>query len=76
MVDHPRRRGELGERGNVQQGPAGSSPQARGTLMASMWGVDVTGIIPAGAGNSPAVISPRDPTGDHPRRRGELSLSQ
>ena len=53
------------------RGTGGSSPHARGALTNTQ-GIKVgSGIIPACAGSTPAVVPARLAHGDHPRMRGE-----
>ena len=68
---HPRGRGEQG--GQLVAGPvlAGSSPRARGTVVAGAELSPLHRFIPAGAGNSPAICPLPMATTVHPRGRGE-----
>ena len=72
---HPRRRGEHKFAANPGRYRRGSSPQARGTRLATRnpetWGR----FIPAGAGNTWDGLARYDATPVHPRRRGEHFLS-
>ena len=69
--DHPRMRGEH-QSGQWEDGQAlGSSPHARGTQACTIDGVEVTGIIPACAGNTSWRSITGRPWRDHPRMRGE-----
>ena len=70
--DHPRRRGELATQPDTVGDTVGSSPQARGTRRRLSLLARSSGIIPAGAGNSPGLCVRGSWVGDHPRRRGEL----
>ena len=73
--DHPRMRGEHGERLTSLIPPSGSSPHARGTPVCGGIPTWAPGIIPACAGNtSPARDSRKRPR-DHPRMRGEHAIS-
>ena len=72
--DHPRSRGELKCAYVARVSFAGSSPQARGTPSRRRPGMCHPGIIPAGAGNSRRGLRRGWRRGDHPRRRGELSI--
>ena len=68
---HPRRRGEHFKLASISFLPAGSSPQARGTLTPPLDQQSAGGLIPAGAGNtSPSPKHSKTPKA-HPRRRGE-----
>ena len=74
--DHPRMRGErmilrqsLGERN-------GSSPHARGTLVAPQGARAERRIIPACAGNAPPAASGTMWSADHPRMRGERAIAR
>ena len=74
-LDHPRMRGEhLGGAG-VHVGEQGSSPHARGTRFVAHAFVPVVGIIPACAGNTSRIHCIHTACRDHPRMRGEHSLS-
>ncbi len=55
--------------------PAGSSPQARGTLLNRSWLALQTRLIPAGAGNTFRDAMWHAISAAHPRRRGEHGLS-
>ncbi len=68
---HPRRRGEHPRAEHAHHLGAGSSPQARGTLLVEPDGFEYARFIPAGAGNT--CTNPPMPGGHpvHPRRRGE-----
>ena len=69
--DHPRVRGEHCDRCAALGSGLGSSPRARGTLLAPRYRAAFFGIIPACAGNT-ALGYPHDGPGrDHPRVRGE-----
>ncbi len=70
---HPRGRGEhVDDVGMVRRDP-GSSPRARGTLIAFRCDFLNDRFIPAGAGNTPVCASSRAPAPVHPRGRGEHS---
>ena len=74
MSVHPRRRGEhLSGRLHVVI-KAGSSPQARGTLIISPVLVGWSRFIPAGAGNTLAARRRWLSMSVHPRRRGEHAI--
>ena len=73
--DHPRSRGEYGSRLRRRLPGAGSSPLSRGIPALSAQRDPGSRIIPALAGNTRGVQSPRPPSGDHPRSRGEYSLA-
>ena len=68
---HPRMRGE--RRSPIQTTPArpGSSPHARGTLLACLAGRPVVRFIPACAGNAQRRSSTTNGHPVHPRMRGE-----
>ena len=70
-ADHPRIRGEHGDRGGEDGLYAGSSPHTRGARPPRPGKTPASGIIPAYAGSTgPGVFDP--PRGrDHPRIRGE-----
>ena len=71
MGDHPRMRGEhRGWKFRRSKG-LGSSPHARGTRVGSQCGEDLSGIIPAHAGNTTRATPTERDIGDHPRMRGE-----
>ena len=68
---HPRSRGEHVPSGEITQGARGSSPLARGTLLAEMNQKEKLRLIPARAGNT-VLIGSRGAGGvAHPRSRGE-----
>ena len=69
--DHPRMRGEHHRLHNNPFNETGSSPHARGTRIRSTEDAEHRGIIPACAGNTPAISSKPKSTRDHPRMRGE-----
>ena len=75
-TDHPRRRGELSLILQLSPRARGSSPQARGTLYHADTGGIPQRIIPAGAGNSKNSSKHPPQLTDHPRRRGELNITQ
>ena len=68
---HPRRRGEHSRRISARPMISGSSPQARGTLLAAARARRVKWFIPAGAGNTFAKPGTGATSSVHPRRRGE-----
>ena len=69
--DHPRLRGEHAAYGQTDVPFSGSSPLARGALIAPVAVALKRGIIPACAGSTDTKIY-QDPMGeDHPRLRGE-----
>jgi len=53
----------------------GSSPRARGTLVAVLHGCHTTRIIPACAGNTCTGTMPGSRSPDHPRVRGEHAIA-
>ncbi len=70
-TDHPRERGEHGQRPCHRPRDPGSSPRARGTpLCRSVLSV-LPRIIPASAGNTWRHYQCPRPRADHPRERGE-----
>ena len=75
-VDHPRSRGVYRTTCTSVSEPAGSSPLARGLLVAA--GAPAAGyrIIPARAGFTRSPPRPRPPPGDHPRSRGVYSAAR
>ena len=72
--DHPRMRGEHSSASSVQTLCPGSSPHARGTLVARVRIRIVPGIIPACAGNTDDAVVVWCERGDHPRMRGEHTV--
>ncbi len=68
---HPRRRGEHQTRQQHRRNTMGSSPQARGTRLHCVLHRGWWGLIPAGAGNTPASGLTGRKLRAHPRRRGE-----
>ena len=70
---HPRSRGEHACLRLVEATFLGSSPLARGTPPRSSRGAGFSGLIPARAGNTEAVIFLREVDRAHPRSRGEHS---
>ena len=68
---HPRRRGEHSVGRAADLYSAGSSPQARGTLIAEDVQDGLRRFIPAGAGNTVAGVAQAAGPAVHPRRRGE-----
>ena len=69
--DHPRSRGEYLASNSLFGGSAGSSPLSRGIPICDIRWRDSDGIIPALAGNTRRLWSPRRQVADHPRSRGE-----
>ena len=69
--DHPRIRGEHWPPPPPVPGPPGSSPHTRGALSTTNSCVARARIIPAYAGSTGCVCSPRVGCRDHPRIRGE-----
>ena len=69
--DHPRMRGEHQEASNSSVEMQGSSPHARGTLLAVPHLECGRGIIPACAGNTSTCDVYHSRRWDHPRMRGE-----
>jgi hypothetical protein len=69
--DHPRVRGEHELAHLVVSGGDGSPPRARGAQPQPRRPDPPRGITPACAGSTSTVPSPRRPTPDHPRVRGE-----
>ena len=68
---HPRSRGEHAEQIRSLATATGSSPLARGTLFAAIIGTNLTGLIPARAGNTSGTVTVRACKRAHPRSRGE-----
>ena len=73
--DHPRTRGEKHFLGVSQCHNQGSPPHTRGKAVKSDIPVSLVGITPAHAGKSNFFAAPCLCGGDHPRTRGEKSLS-
>ena len=69
--DHPRICGEHAVEKPTKKDYMGSSPHMRGTRLVADRVHDVTGIIPAYAGNTPCAIFRISVTRDHPRICGE-----
>ncbi len=69
--DHPRVRGEQGERAVLARSNWGSPPRARGADSASSASTCHCGITPACAGSRPPPDRGAPPRSDHPRVRGE-----
>ena len=75
--DHPRMRGEHRVRWSIKDSHEGSSPHARGALISSQNGNDSTGIIPACAGSTAPIESPRRlQSGSSPHARGALRRAE
>ena len=73
---HPRRRGERGGALYLPNVAAGSSPQARGTLLGPSGVGKTTRFIPAGAGNASHLKKESMIWPVHPRRRGERGVTR
>ena len=73
--DHPRLRGEQSVCHILAAGRVGSPPLARGTVAFQLDKVVVRGITPACAGNSCEIVVAAPIIRDHPRLRGEQSVS-
>ncbi len=73
--DHPRMRGEHLTECGKSCPESGSSPHARGTPCRVEHVAELTGIIPACAGNTWWSAYPLPSPGDHPRMRGEHSAA-
>ena len=73
--DHPRMRGEHESELKRWLEDEGSSPHARGALRHRRRELPDGGIIPACAGSTPRPSRPRRARGDHPRMRGEHTVS-
>ena len=71
--DHPRVRGEHRGFVSVNDGPAGSSPRARGALVLTSRLLSLGRIIPACAGSTLEAQHSAPGKADHPRVRGEHS---
>ena len=71
LGDHPRVCGEHHATGRERVQVAGSSPRMRGTHSRCRRAANVTGIIPAYAGNTSAATIGSSVPGDHPRVCGE-----
>ena len=71
--DHPRSRGEYQCSLYMRSGDMGSSPLSRGILSVNSVHLGGLGIIPALAGNTPAISLFSRPSQDHPRSRGEYA---
>ena len=69
--DHPRMRGEHPEQSVRRVSHGGSSPHARGALLASLELTNGKGIIPACAGSTGSRPWSGRRARDHPRMRGE-----
>ena len=73
---HPRSRGEHRAHGHLPSGCRGSSPLARGTPSTYPTDPDVTGLIPARAGNTRGSLQVQYAKWAHPRSRGEHLIDQ
>ena len=73
---HPRRRGEHLSCAPISVPSSGSSPQARGARVLRPGDEAQAGLIPAGAGSTPAAASAAGAGRAHPRRRGEHAVGQ
>ena len=73
--DHPRSRGEYVVSRSLSVASIGSSPLSRGILLLPVYAERGYGIIPALAGNT--MVGAFDKAGlkDHPRSRGEYTVS-
>ena len=69
--DHPRLRGEYGDKGRAYGRYQGSPPLARGILACILNCLDIRGITPACAGNTKMISGICRNKKDHPRLRGE-----
>ena len=74
ISDHPRSRGVYHADGVPAGGPQGSSPLARGLLLAGDFAADGAGIIPARAGFTNPHPHSHFAVTDHPRSRGVYLL--
>ena len=74
--DHPRSRGEYGHGTGQSMFLPGSSPLSRGILGSIDTTLDIVGIIPALAGNTPSLKKSRNGRRDHPRSRGEYGVAR
>ena len=72
---HPRSRGEHPTLDQIPRRSRGSSPLARGTQRPGALEVFVVGLIPARAGNTPAVRRSFSLAWAHPRSRGEHDVA-
>ena len=68
---HPRSRGEHPYTVYPESNEKGSSPLTRGALTVPVTVAPTSGLIPAHAGSTPSLSSPRVGTRAHPRSRGE-----
>ena len=73
--DHPRVRGEHNMGDLVNTLLTGSSPRSQGALVDDPLGREAGGIIPAFAGSTPSALTSQGRNRDHPRVRGEHSIS-
>ena len=69
--NHPRLRGEYVNLSEALRVPQGSPPLTRGILMLAIHNLPGCGITPAYAGNTCSPQKTSNPSGDHPRLRGE-----
>ena len=72
---HPRERGEHDTNFIDVPAAAGPPPRARGAHVAAAGRNAVAGTTPASAGSTPPGGSPTCTPGDHPRERGEHSVT-
>ena len=72
--DHPRLRGEHGQRSYYNIPCAGSPPPTRGTRRYLLLRFGHAGITPAYAGNTRVLVSIAARAEDHPRLRGEHGI--
>ena len=73
--DHPRGCGAHSGNHLIEQICSGSSPRVRGSLFCVFIRAGNCGIIPAGAGLTPAMPRPNQPYRDHPRGCGAHCLT-
>ena len=76
LQDHPRMRGEHGAHTARRRTRTGSSPHARGAHDTVPKNFLLLGIIPACAGSTPRARTAGSRSGDHPRMRGEHTVSR
>ena len=72
---HPRSRGEHPKRTSICSSDTGSSPLARGTPPERTFSFNLTGLIPARAGNTSRWLRVGVFLGAHPRSRGEHKMA-